>query len=733
LYSGANPIQTGVAPDTIDPKRVVILRGKVLDSSGVPFGGVEISVKDHPELGQTFSRADGMFDLAVNGGAWLTVSYEKPGFVPAQRQAKTEWQEFVWLSDVKMVAYDAQVTAVDLSSGDPMQVARGSIAIDTDGIRQATLLIPQGTSAVMEMPDGSIQPLSTLSIRATEYTVGQDGPKAMPMPLPPSSAYTYALEYSVDEGMASGATNVRFSQPIYHYVENFLGFPVGMNVPVGYYDREKVTWVAARDGRVIEILGLTGGFADLDIDGSGLPATPVALSALGVSDTERQRLATLYTSGTQLWRVPIDHFTPWDANWPYVPPNDATPPDAQPPDPRDRPLDNRYCTICEGSIVDSENQILGERIPIVGTPFTLHYSSDRVPGRRSGTLSIPLSGATIPASLKSIRLTIQIAGQRIDRIFPAQPNLTTTFAWDGKDAYGRLMQGRVEARIQIANVYDALYAEPNVIASGGFASSFARFSNIPIARNTARNEIEIASNSVVQVGGFDARGEGLGGWTVDVHHSYDAAGSVLYAGDGTRRSASSIPAAVMTTVAGTGIPGYSGDGGPATSAQLGTAAGVATDSAGNVFISDAFNHRIRRVDSATGTITTIAGTGLSGFFGDGGPASAAQLNTPSGIAVDPAGNILFSDSLNHRVRRVDASTGIITTIAGTGVQGYLGDEGLATAAQLNLPLGLAVDSAGNVVIADFGNSRIRRVIAGTATISTVAGTSPDPAGTAGSQ
>ena len=125
-------------------------------------------------------------------------------------------------------------------------------------------------------------------------------------------------------------------------------------------------------------------------------------------------------------------------------------------------------------------------------------------------------------------------------------------------------------------------------------------------------------------------------------------------------------AGVITTVAGTG-GGFSGDGGPAVQAQLRGPAGVAVDGAGNLFIADSFNDRIRKVDSA-GVITTVAGTGRTGFGGDGGPAVNARLSRPSGVAVDGAGNLFFADSGNDRIRKVDSASGSITTVAGTGVR-----------------------------------------------------------------
>jgi len=176
----------------------------------------------------------------------------------------------------------------------------------------------------------------------------------------------------------------------------------------------------------------------------------------------------------------------------------------------------------------------------------------------------------------------------------------------------------------------------------------------------------------------------------------------------------------ISTVAGNGTLGYSGDGGTATAASLAYPFGVAVDGAGNLYIADSNNQRIRRVDAGTGLISTVAGDGGYGYNGDGGSATAASLASPAGVAVDGAGNLFIADQGNQRIRRVDAGTGLISTVAGNGNYGYNGDGGSATAASLANPTGVAVDGAGNLYIADYGNQRIRKVDA-LGTISTVAG------------
>ena len=153
---------------------------------------------------------------------------------------------------------------------------------------------------------------------------------------------------------------------------------------------------------------------------------------------------------------------------------------------------------------------------------------------------------------------------------------------------------------------------------------------------------------------------------------------------------------IITTVAGNGVRGSSGDGGHATAAQLNGPIGVALDTAGNIYIADYGVSKIRMIAGSTGNITTIAGDGVYGYSGDGGHATAAQLSGPRGIALDLAGNIYIADTNNNRIRMVTGSTGIITTIAGNGNSGYSGDNGPATAAQLNGPIGVALDTAGNI-------------------------------------
>jgi sugar lactone lactonase YvrE len=198
----------------------------------------------------------------------------------------------------------------------------------------------------------------------------------------------------------------------------------------------------------------------------------------------------------------------------------------------------------------------------------------------------------------------------------------------------------------------------------------------------------------------------------------DASGNLFIADTSNQRIRRVGTNGIITTVAGNGTNGYSGDGGAATNAELYYPGGVALDASGNLFIGDASNQRIRKV-STNGIITTVAGNGTYGYFGDGGAATNAELYWPSGVALDASGNLFIADQYNNRIRKV-GTNGIITTVAGNGTTVYSGDGGMATNAGLNWPYGVALDASGNLFIADQYNSRIRKVSTN-GIITTVAG------------
>jgi sugar lactone lactonase YvrE len=203
---------------------------------------------------------------------------------------------------------------------------------------------------------------------------------------------------------------------------------------------------------------------------------------------------------------------------------------------------------------------------------------------------------------------------------------------------------------------------------------------------------------------------------------FDVTGNLYIAETGNHVIRKVDSAGNITTIAGTGAQGFSGDTGPATSATLDSPQGLVLDTKNNLYLADTHNHRIRKITATTGIITTIAGTGTQSFSGDNALATSAQLNLPTAIALDTAGNLYLADTGNQRIRKITATTGIITTIAGTGTQGFSGDTGPAISAAIDSPTGLAVDSANNLYLADTHNHRIRKITTATGIIATIAGT-----------
>ena len=188
---------------------------------------------------------------------------------------------------------------------------------------------------------------------------------------------------------------------------------------------------------------------------------------------------------------------------------------------------------------------------------------------------------------------------------------------------------------------------------------------------------------------------------------FDAVGNMYIAEDGNNRIRMINTAGIISTFAGNGTAGYSGDGGPATNAEINSPTGLIFDSHGNLYIVDSNNQVVRKI-STSGTISTVVGNGTLGYSGDGGQATAAELNGPAQIAIDIDGNLYIADEVNNRIRKIN-TLGVITTVVGNGTQGYSGDGGQATDAELSSPNGITIDALGNIYIADYFNYRIRMV------------------------
>ncbi|MBJ7330377.1 MAG: hypothetical protein JHC95_10795 [Solirubrobacteraceae bacterium] len=805
LYTGPNALQQGVAPGTITEQRAAVVRGKLVDEAGKPLPGVGVSILDHAEFGRTTTRADGGFDMVVNGGGELTVQYNRTGYLRSQRTVQVPWQQYAIVDDVTLIQLDDKVTQVDTDSAAPFSVAQGTPTDDGDGKRQATLLFAKGTDATMTMPNGTEKKIDgPLSVRSTEYTQGSDGLAAMPGSLPNTSGYTYAAEFTVDQ--AAGATSVEFDKPVINYTQNFIGAPVGSNVPTAWYDRTEARWIPSKNGRVIKIVSITNGMADLDVDETPGVDTGAKLTALGITDEERKQLAALHPAGTELWRVALDHFTPWDHNWPYGPDPDATAPDVKDTPPNDDPPQNP----CEqaGSIIGCESQTLGERLKITGTPVSLSYRSDRQDGWLAGqNLDIPLAGDTVNPKLKGAILTVDVAGKRYEKRFTdLDPNQRFLFEdWDGKDAFGRQVNGAVPVKIDLRYIYRYQYYASNddfEASFGRFGDTVEEFSGRETCNDSAQGAFDcgfamtqtLTRTAKISPPWNQKAAAGLGGWSVAQHHSYDPNGHVLYMGDGTVRAGANAVgqlAGTSSLLAGNpnGPQGMAGDGKPAKDVDVDYLDAMATGPDGSVYIHSSLNQNLIRRVLPNGTIKTIGGaprtatsdhsgqpegdgenavgkilgkgvTSLavardgSVYFGttdetsknrirrigpdgklstiggqdpapgngtgDGGPAKNAKITGLREIAIAPDGAIWLGEASNqyngyvNRIRRIDPSSGIISTEIGGGATDILtGDQGKGSpGAKLNLggtPRGLSFDNAGDLLFAIPAKHVIERV------------------------
>jgi RHS repeat-associated protein len=718
LYSGTDPVQQGVAPGTIVAERAAMLQGNALNREGHPLSGARVSVLDHPELGWTLTRADGEFDLVVNGGGYLVIEYVKEGYLGVQRGVDAHWGQYAQLPPVTLITSDPIVTTVNLTSTAEMQVAVGSEQTDDSGSRQGTLLIPGGTQATMHLADGTEVPLDTMSVRITEFTVGDTGPQAMPGPLPYQSHYTYAFEVNADEAIEQGAPEVTFSQPLVYYVENFLDFPAGTAVPLGSYDRQVGIWKADQSGIVLKIVGVAAGVATVDVTGDGLADTNLA--ALGITPAEQQKLAELYAPGQSLWRVRLNHFTsPWDCNWAIDPPDDAVPPE---PDPKGPEPCNDKCCGSKGGPPDAVNhastigcceQVLGETIPVAGTDLSLHYASNRVKGRRNDyRIEVPIAGATLPASLKRIDLEVSIAGRTIKNSYTPTPGQKLAFEWDGLDKWGREMHGSQAYSIKIDYAYDGVY---------GRTSQFGGVSDgMTLTGDEARGELYLGRTWQLSVGTYHATDAGFGAWTLSAHHAYEPVARRINYGTGSRRDDVALPPVVKVIGGGGGATPV--DGGPALGASL--VHMIVVDRQGRTYTTNSAANQVFRINR-NGTLSLIAP-------GEAWGKPAVGVIESLDIGADDS--IYVLDGGRRVVKRIYPD-GTVATVAGNGTSAYAGDGGLATLAGLGAAREIAVSKTGDLYISagDPSSVRLRRVFPD-GTIRTVAGngcggaTAPNPSG-----
>ena len=690
--------------------RAAIIRGRIVDrNSGAALPNVSVVVLNHPEfasLTSTQTRSDGYYDIAVNGGETYTLEFTLSGRVPVQRKAVTRWLDFTAMPDAAMVVFGtAQTMTRDAPSA--WQVFRGDPTTSDApyGTRRPRLFIPPMTHPTLPAS-------GNYDVRATEFTVGALGAAAMPGDLPAQSAYTYAVDLSI-VGQTGTTPNI-FNKTMYLYVEDFTGQPVSNSAPTptaaptGYYDRVTGTWKADTTGTIISF-SVSGGVATL---------TSGVAPGMLPGDGELAMLGQEYgpTLPNQLfWRVPVNHFTSWDTNWNAgLAPNAVVPPSAAPQ--ADTPSPRSTCN--PGSVIECENQVLGESIPVGGTPFSLHYRSETQNGYHP-TITVPLADATPPnkaviTTLDRAEVEIVVAGQRHVFPFTAQllPNQMMQWSWDRTDAYNNIVQGSVQAHVTVAYVYKP--ADTNYTANFGSFPSGVTFTGT----TRANREIRLEKKYDLTIGGLDDKPLGLSGWTLSANHVMEPNTGTVWFGNGTKRVVSD-QAALLTTVVAGGSP---------------SDVAVATD--GSVYAVASASHAIVKQSGSNFAAWSGVWPGASRTVVDGVTHILSVGVYAGSVTVAPNGQIYITE--NCRILRVDPVTTLTYVVAGVLSGGvcpsnppqpnpplpYSPDGTLATAAFLDYLNQTDVTPDGSVYFGE-GNlvaktGRLRRVRPD-GTLETVAG------------
>ena len=481
-----------------------------------------------------------------------------------------------------------------------------------------------------------------------------------------------------------------------------------------------------------------------------------------------------YVPGSTFWKVAVIHFSSWDCNWSFGPPYDAIYPNPEGEMSLDIPNEETMeCSVEINSFVEERGRVYNDDIQIYGTDMTLHYSSGRVPGFKPAEITIPVSGETVPASLKRIEVITEMLGKSYEQILPPSPNQIAEIVWDGLDYLGNKIAGPINIKYRIGFVYDGVYQKTyrfSYNGSGQITGSRSR-EEIGLWKRYS-GKINVPPHSKVDITGGGIIGDIIiaKGWTLSSHHYLNPRDpSTLHKGDGAKVKNSVV---VMSTFAGNGEEGFSIDGSLASSTSIGDIYDFKLDKEGNIYYIE--YNRVRKIDT-NGIITTVAGSGNTtdtwSMF-EGGPATDASIEPSSvtvdengilyiadnqggtlshsyirkvdndgiittigigptidtvfdKIDVDSFGNIYISSTFDHRIYKLDPD-GVLSCVAGSGPYGwyygggYSGDGGPATEARLNQPGGIALDNYGNLYIADRDNSRIRKVDT-SGIITTVAG------------
>jgi len=686
-----------------------VMLGHVRTRDGIGVPGMRVSALGHPEWGSTTSQADGLYALAVAAGRH-TLRLEASAFISLQRTVTAPARNFAYVPDTAVLRRDEKATLVRMGAGG---FHTATPQEDKDGKRTTSLFVPPSTEAFLRFADGGLQPAASLTLRTTEATVGPMGQASMPATLPPATAYTFAAEVSADEALAAGAAGISFSGPVAVYADNFLKFPVGAPIPLGIYDEAKGLWESGSNAAVIAVTANGG----VDYTGDGLEDADFPLL-----QGEKAALAAHFAAGTQLVRSQTLHFSTFDTNpcWRCVGSCEENGEASA--------SNNVSCPTCmEGSLIRVQNRSLSEYAPVAGTGFSLGWHSNRGNVRQPAAdmkLGL-LSDGGAPEDILGTYFRLEVAGRTyVEEDAAGGVGKTARIAWDGKDAFGRTVRGPVAATASTGYGFGAV----SVSGSSGGPTLVIQYNQPgfgvwppPGAREFAatRDALFFLKHTSLSLGDWAPR-ENLGNLSLDVVHGYSEDGT-LHLGDGSEVSA--FEGGPMVRFLAGGGTDTSEDAGFGT-VDVGSSPVLAEGPEGVYFIEEETRVRLLRTD---GGVVTIAGDAERGFAGDGLPATQGRFNYARILEVDSAGNLSIGDIENHRIRRIDAKTGLLSTVVGNGMSGFSPDGTRATEASLDGLSDILVGHDGHLyfMAADDVSGALLRRVEERGTLTTVAGGNTD--------
>lgn len=502
-----------------NPMALSVYTGLVTDRDGYPLSGVTVNVHGKPEYGSVQTDNNGRFTLAGPAGQ-QTLVYQKTGYVVVQRSLVGVSDSWNALETVTLLSRDSKQTFIDLSTGEP-QVHQSSLVVDEWGQRKATVVFNGITSATIQSADGSERPVKQFWLGATEF----ETPESMPGELPEDSAFTWATDLKVSG--THYTDTVQFDGHVIMVVDNFLDFPLGEIVPIGYFDRNAAEWVASENGVVVQLVDSNNdGAADgLDYTGDGQPDD---LTQDGTTTDEVIGLGS-YQPGDMLWWGRFDHMTPVDYNWAT---DDAL---ATPwyewagsvEDPFNEEI------MCTGSYAKPYQQSFHEDIPITGTNLTLHYSSQRTEGYKH-KINVTVSGDDVPASMNNMIARLEIAGRVFEEEFIPTPNVEAEFIWDGTRPDGTRPAGLVRGQISIGHEYPTTYMSNGNAARDGqslssYPTAWATVGDLSTSVPGRQAFVSWQRRGITLKNSFDR--QLANGWSLSNLHEFDPKGTV-YLGNG---------------------------------------------------------------------------------------------------------------------------------------------------------------------------------------------------------